>query len=209
MNITIIGASSGIGLITVRQALAKGHQVTTLSRNLATIPDHPSLKKISGTATSVEDVKIVIAIADAVIVTIGKSKDKAPTLFPDTAKALITAFNELRLNVPLIVITGFGAGDSLQYNNSLLIRIVIGMILKKEYRYKTEMEKMLSESNLKWEVVRPGMLTNGAFTGNYKVIPELYKGMKVNKISREDVSAFLLSEAENPTRLYKYVTITS
>lgn len=208
MNITIIGASSGIGLITARQALAKGYQVTTLSRNLDTIPDHPSLVKISGTATSVKDVKEAVSMADAVIVTIGKSKDKAPALFPDTAKALITAFSELQLTVPLIVITGFGAGDSLRYNSSLLVSIVIGMILKKEYVYKTEMEKMLSESTLKWEVVRPARLTNGSFTGKYRIIPELYKGMKVKKISRADVADFLLGQAELPTMLYQHVTLT-
>src|SRR4051812_45550057 len=102
MNITIIGASSGIGLLTVKQALARGHHVTTLSRKIHTIPDHPSVSKITGTATSSEDLKKAISGADAVIITIGKSKDKAPTLFPDTAYALIKAADELQLNIPFI-----------------------------------------------------------------------------------------------------------
>jgi putative NADH-flavin reductase len=124
MNIAIIGASSGVGLHTVKQALERGHHVTTLSRRLHTIPDHPLINKVRGTATDIADVKKVITGADAVIITIGKSKDKAPTLFPDTTRALITAAKGL--SIPFIIITGFGAGDSLQYSNNLLLKIILG-----------------------------------------------------------------------------------
>lgn len=208
MNIAIIGASSGLGLETVKQALAKGHQVNTLSRNTATLPEHPNLIKLSGTATSVNDLKQVISGTNTIIITIGKSKDKAPTLFPDTARALIKATDELRINVPVIVITGFGAGNSLAYSNSLFIKLVTGVLLKEEYAWKTKMEQLLAASNLQWEVVRPGMLTNGPLTKIYKAIPKIYKGIKVKKISRADVADFMLNQAEEPTLLYNYVTLT-
>ncbi len=62
---------------------------------------------------------------------------------------------------------------------------------------------------MKWEIVRPGMLTNGALTKSYKALPKLEKGIKVGKISRSDVAHFLLKEAENPKMLYKYVALTN
>jgi putative NADH-flavin reductase len=203
MNITIIGASSGIGLLTLNQALANGHHVTTLSRNISTLPDHPSLIKISGTATSTTDLKNATTHADAVIITIGQHKDKQATLFTNTGRALTA----LQLKIPVIIVTGFGAGDSQPYFG-FLFRLILRILLKKEYADKTKMENMLAGSQLQWEIVRPGMLTNGPLTGKYKAISALYRGMKITSISRADVADFLLTQAEHPTLLHKYVTLT-
>jgi putative NADH-flavin reductase len=203
MNITIIGASSGIGLLTVQQALTKGHHVTTLSRNINTIPEHPSLIKVSGSATSTADLMKVTAHADVVIITIGQSKKKQPTLFADTGRALIA----LQLKIPVIIVTGFGAGESLPYN-SFIFRFILSTLLKKEYADKTKMEQMLANSSLQWEIVRPGMLKNTPHTGKYKAIDELYHGMRMKYISRADLADYLLTEAEQQSHLYKYVTLT-
>lgn len=203
MNITIIGASSGIGLLTVKQALEKGHHVTTLSRNIDTLPEHPSLTKVSGSATSSTDLKKVTAQADIIIITIGQHKNKQIALFAETGKALI----HLQLKVPVLIVTGFGAGESKPYNQ-LLFRLIIGTMLKKEYEDKTNMEKMLAGSSLKWQIVRPGMLTNGPITEKYKVMSELYRGMKVKNISRADVAHFLLRQAESPAMIHQYITLT-
>jgi putative NADH-flavin reductase len=203
MNITIIGSSSGIGLLTVKQALAKGHHVTTLSRSVQTLPAHPSLATISGSATSTADLIKATTHAAAVIICIGQSKARQATLFTDTGRALIA----LQLKIPIIIITGFGAGDSQPYN-SFLFRLILGTMMKKEYADKTQMENMLAGSQLQWEIVRPGMLTNGPLTGKYQSISQLYRGMKVKPISRADVADFLLSQAEHPTLLHQYVTLT-
>lgn len=208
MKITIIGASAGIGLATVQQALAQGYHVTALSRETATIPDHALLTKINGNATMVADLKKAIEGADAVLITIGTKNKKPNTLFSDTAKALVKAGTELNLQAPVLVITGFGAGDSKPYLG-FFMRTVIGLFLKHQYINKTLMEEIIAGSKLKWEIVRPGMLGDGAFTGKYKVMPALQKGMQVGKIRRADVADFLLKQAAHPTLLGKYVTLSN
>ena len=200
MKITIIGASAGIGLATVQQATAKGHEVTALSTNTVTIPDHPLLTKMNGSATSIADMKRAMTGADAVLITIGTKNKKPNTLFSDTARALVQAATELNLKAPVLVITGFGAGKSSVYS-SLFMRIVIRLFLKNQYIDKTLMEDIIAHSPLNWEMVRPGMLSNGPLTKNYRVLPTLHKGMKIEKISRLDVADFLLKEAENPMLL--------
>ena len=55
---------------------------------------------------------------------------------------------------------------------------------------------MLATSEVNWTVVRPGFLTNGGRTGEYRVITDL-KGAKFGKISRADVADFMVSELEN------------
>lgn len=207
MKMTIIGAGAGIGLQSVLQALAKGHSVTALSSDTATIPDHPLLTKINGSATSVADLKLAIKYADAVLITVGTKNKKATTLFSDIAKALITAADELNFSAPIITITGFGAGESKNYL-SFFMRSVITLFLKEQYIDKTLMEELISKSTMNWEIVRPGMLTNGILTKSYKALPKLEKGMHVGKISRNAVADFLLNEAENPKYLKKYVALT-
>ncbi len=208
MNIAIIGAGAGIGFESVTQALKKGHTVTALSTNTDQLPNHPQLIKINGSATSTVDLKNAIRGTDAVLITVGTKNKKATTLFSDIANTLIKVGNELNFSSPVLIITGFGAGESKGYL-SFFMRTVISLFLKEQYVNKTLMEELITKSNLKWEIVRPGMLTEGDLTSSYKVLPKLQKGMKVGKISRADVAHFLITEAENPKMLYQYVALTN
>jgi len=208
MNIAIIGAGAGIGLESVNQALEKGHTVTALSTNTNHITDHPNLIKINGSATSPIDLKKAIKNSEAVLITVGTKNKKATTLFSDIAKTLINVTDELNFSPPILVITGFGAGESKNYL-SFFMRTVISLFLKDQYINKTEMEELITKkSSLKWEIIRPGMLTKGSATSSYKVLSGLKKGMKVGKVSRANVAKFLIDEAENQRFLHQYVALT-
>lgn len=208
MNIAIIGAGAGIGLQSVMQALQKGHTVTALSRNTDQLPNHPNLIKINGNATSAVDLKNAIQGSYAVLITVGTKNKKATTLFSDIAHTLIKVSIDLDFSSPVLVITGFGAGESKGYL-SFFMRTVISLFLKEQYINKTTMEELITKSTLKWEIIRPGMLTNGDASSSYKVLSALQKGMKVGKVSRADVAQFLIAEAENPQYLYQYVALTN
>lgn len=208
MNIAIIGAGAGIGLESVVQALKKGHSVTALSTKTDQIPDHTNLIKINGSATSPLDLEQSIKNADVVLITVGTKNKKATTLFSDIANTLIMVAHEIGFSKPVLVITGFGAGESKGYL-SFFMRTVISLFLKDQYSNKTLMEELITKSALKWEIIRPGMLSNGELTQNYKVLPRLQKGMKVGKISRADVAHFLINEAENQKTLRQYITLTN
>ena len=142
------------------------------------------------------------------LITIGTKSKKATTLFSDTGRALIKAAAELNFAGPVLVVTGFGIGASGEYL-SLLMRLVVKGLLKEQSADKTRLQELLVSSPLKWEVVQPGMLTNGPLTKAYKVALPLYKGIRVRKISRADVADFLLREAEKPTMLYQYPVLSS
>lgn len=208
MNIAIIGAGAGIGLQSVTQALKKGHTVTALSTNTNQLPNHPKLIKINGSATSPIDLKNAIKGADAVLITVGTKNKKATTLFSDIAKILIKVTDDLNFSAPVLIITGFGTGESKKYLG-FFMRTVISLFLKEQYVNKTIMEELITKSNMKWEIIRPGMLTNAEAAPSYKALSQLQKGIKVGKISRVDVADFLVTEAENPKRLYQYVTLTN
>lgn len=208
MNIAIIGAGAGIGLESVNLALKNGHNVMALSTNTDRIPNHPNLIKINGSATSSTDLKNAIKSSDVVLITVGTKNKNANTLFSDIANTLVSVTDDLKFSSPILVITGFGAGESKKYL-SFFMRTVISLFLKDQYVNKTKMEDIITKSKMKWEIIRPGMLTNKEAESAYKTITKLEKGMKVGKISRADVAKFLISEAENPTKIFQYVTLTN
>ncbi|OQW34027.1 MAG: hypothetical protein A4E19_19085 [Nitrospira sp. SG-bin1] len=207
MNLTIIGASAGVGLQATRLALEKGHEVATLSRRFVPISDQPKLRRVQGSATNPSDVSAAVQGAEAILVTLGVKSPFATTLFSDSARVLLHTIREMGSSPTLLVLTGFGAGDSWGYN-SFPMKLMFTLLLKKVYADKNEQERIIAGAYPRWEIVRPGRLTNGAMTGRYRVLDNLLEGMKVGAISRADVAHFMVVQAENPTYLGKYPALT-
>jgi putative NADH-flavin reductase len=207
MKITIIGASAGVGLEVTRLALKKGHDVTTLSRRIVPIPDQAKLTRVQGSATNPNDVRAAVNGAEAILIALGVKSPFATTLFSESARILLQVLRETNSAPTLIVLTGFGAGDSWSYN-SLPLRIFFTLLLKAVYADKSEQERLIVGGNPRWEIVRPGRLTNGTMTGRYRTLDNLVEGMKVGAISRSDVAHFMIAQAEYPTYLGKYVALT-
>ncbi len=208
MNITIIGASGGIGLETVKRGLNRKHTITTLSRSEIKIEEKKSLRMIIGDATNKTDLLNSIQNAEAIIVTLGTAKNmKSTTLFSDFAKLIVEINRENKIEIPFIFVTGFGAGESENYV-SWLIKLFLNYLLKDVYADKTKMEEIITDSNLNWTVVRPGRLLDKALTEKYRVENKLYKGINIGGINRADVADFLIKQAENQTELKKYIGLS-
>lgn len=209
MHIAIIGASAGVGLACVERALARGHQVTALSRSAANYPQHPQLSIVQGSATHVADLVKATEQADAVLVTIGTGKStKATTLYTDAAKALIQLQQINNTKIPFIILTGFGAGESGNYHNWIM-HLVFRFILKAVYANKTAMEQLIAASAINWEFVRPGLLTNKLLSEQYRIETRYYKGMAIGSIGRDDVADFMVKQAEQPTLLGQYAALSN
>jgi putative NADH-flavin reductase len=207
MKIAVIGASAGIGLQVTSLALQKGHEVTTLSRRIVPLPDHAKLRRVQGSATNPKHVRAAVEGADAILVTLGVKSPFATTLFSDSARVLLQVLQESGSSPTLLVLTGFGAGESWNYN-SFLMKIFFTVLLKAVYMDKGEQERLVAGAYPRWEIVRPGRLTNGNMTGHYRVLDGLVEGMNVGAISRADVAHFMVAQAEHPTYLGKYPALT-
>lgn len=209
MNITIIGASAGVGLETVKRALDRKHNVTTLSRSEINLPSNSNLAMLKGSATNKDILKKVIEKAEAVIVALGTGKSMKPTtLYSDFAKLLVEVQAETNTQIPFILVTGFGAGESEQYNG-FIMKLFFKFLLKDVYADKTKMEEIIINSKLKWEIVRPGLLKDKALTEKYRIENKLFKGINIGSINRSDVADFLVKQAEKPTEINKYVSLSN
>lgn len=145
--------------------------------------------------------------SDAIIITVGQGNSlKATTLFTDAATALLQALTELKVQLPSVVLTGFGAGDSapyLSFPKNLLFRFLLNDV----YANKTAMETQITTNYPHWVIVRPGTLTDKPPTGNYRILNQLAKGMDVGAISRADVADYLIGQAQHPFMPGHYVSI--
>lgn len=209
MNITIIGASAGVGFETVKRALDRNHNVTALSRSKINLTSTPNLTTLRGSATNKDDLKKSIENADAVIVALGTGKSmKSTTLYSDFAKLLVEVQNETNSQIPFIVLTGFGAGKSGKYNG-FIMKLFFKFLLNDVYSDKTKMEEIITTSKMKWEIVRPGLLKDKPLTEKYRIETKLFTGINIGGINRADVADFLVKQAENPTEIDKYVSLSN
>lgn len=209
MHITVIGASAGVGLEAVKRALQRQHKVTTLSRTEIQISDLSNLNIIKGSATNRADVLQSLQGADAVIVALGTGNSmKATTLYSDFATLLVEVMEKKDIQIPVIILTGFGAGDSGKYNN-FAMKLFFRFLLKEVYEDKTKMEEIIAASGLQWEIVRPGILNDKPLTEKYRIEATLYEGINIGSIHRADVADFMVKQAENPTYLHQYISLSN
>jgi putative NADH-flavin reductase len=198
-TLLVIGASQGIGLETVKCALARGHRVRAFARGAAGIPiDDAGLSKIAGDALDAAAVGAAAAGADAVIQTLGAPKTAlavfaGTTLFSKATRILIDAMRAAGVR-RLVAVTGIGAGDSRGHGGFLYDALMFPLVLKRIYDDKDVQEQMIRASGLEWTIARPGLLTGGAATGRMRVLAEA-KDWQVGSVTRADVAEFLVREA--------------
>jgi putative NADH-flavin reductase len=194
MHILIIGASRGIGRQLLKQSLQAGHAVTAMARQVQELPGQQEhLRAISGDILDEAAVREAMTGQEAVCLTIGVGITLKPvTVFSQGTKNVLAAMAEYGVR-RLICITGIGAGDSKGHGGFLYDRIFKPLLLKTIYEDKDRQEALIKASDTDWTIVRPGFLTNGPLTGQYRVITDL-SGITAGKISRADVAHFLLRE---------------
>lgn len=209
MNILIVGATRGIGRQLLEQALTFGHTVTALVRNPQKLAiQRERLKIIKGDILDSNSVALAMAGQDAVCCTMGV---KIPwirvTVFSEGTKNLLQAMKKTQVK-RLVCVTGIGAGDSKGHGGFLYDYIFLPLLLKPIYADKDRQESLIKASDVDWTIVRPGFLTNGPLTENYRILTNM-TGVTAGRISRADVAHFMLKELESKQYLRQAPLLTS
>ena len=205
-TILVIGASRGIGLETVKAALAAGHTVRALARSAASIPlNDARLQKITGDALSRASLDTALAGTDAVVQSLGVASLKdlifGTTLFSASTRVLVDAM-QASSTKRLIAVTGAGAGNSRGRSGFVYDNIMFPILLQRIYADKDIAEGIIAKSGLDWTIARPGALTNGAATKRYKVLPDM-SDWRGGSISRADVADFLVRQVTDRSMIGK------
>jgi putative NADH-flavin reductase len=209
-HVLIIGASKGIGLETLKTALAAGHRVRAFSRSADRIEVvDPNLEKRCGDALNEADIAEALDGIDVVVQTLGVSASdlfRPVNLFSDATRVLV--FNMQRCGVKrLIAVTGFGAGESRNAISCLQI-IPFRLFLGRAYDDKDLQERIIKNSHLDWTIVRPGILNNGPTSDRYKILikPSQWRN---GAISRSDVADFIVRSIDGNEYIHQAPVLVS
>jgi len=196
-RILVIGGTAGIGLETVKLALARGHSVSAMSRRPERLDlSHDNLKLIKGDVLDAGSVSRALENQDIVIFSVGMAPTREPvTLFSQGAKNVLAAMRGNNIE-RILLVSGIGAGDSRGHGGFFYDNIMQPLLLKTIYEDKDRSEQLIRDSALQWTIVRPGFLDDTASKAQYRVVEDL-TGVKSGDISRADVAHFMISSAES------------
>jgi len=169
MKLLILGATGGIGLEIVRQAIDGGHQVTALVRTperLKEFGDH--LTVIQGDVLNGGEIERALEGQDAVLSGFGAREPRSKAdadLLRRFAVALTGAMLHAKIRRLVAVSVAFLFKDSIIPPTYLFGRLFFRDVLIDA----SGMEDIFRKSELDWTILRPPQLTDKPPTGKYRV----------------------------------------
>ena len=158
-RLLILGGTGRAGQALVREALARGHEVTALARD-PSVREPLAREQLVVRAGDMRDVSVLEALVaeghDAVLSTLGIFQKSPGTPLADMTLPMIRLLEE---HGPrrIVVMSSLGAGDSRGQGN-LVVQYVTRVVLRHVLVDKSEQERHLAESSLDWTVLRPPRL---------------------------------------------------
>lgn len=207
MNITIFGASGRTGKALAVQALAQGHQVTAHLRSEARGDALPAkLRKVTGAIDDPAVLADALVGADAVISALGTTIRKRNTVLSDITRGVVAAMEEAGVK-RFVCISSLGVGDSYAQVTGFFMRTLIKTLGKEIWADKLRQEQVIAASSVDYVIVRPGGLTDKYGSGSWRAIDASENVQGTQMIPREDVAAFCLKEAAQPSLSRKTITL--
>jgi len=195
MRVVVLGATGGTGLEIVRRSLARGHSVTAFVRSADRLNAFRNQVDIrQGDLLNIAELGAIIKEHDAVLSGFGPRQPLLKSdahLLEQFAKALTAAMECAAVKRVVVISTAFLFKDSVIPPTHLIGRLLFPDVVSDS----AAMERVFVQSNLDWTIVRPPQLTDGPFTGKYRVrlghLPRF--GFKV---SRGDVADFFVESLD-------------
>jgi len=194
MKIVVFGASRGVGLKVVEQALAAGHMVTAFVRTPSKFTvQHPNLTVCQGDAMDAAAVEKAIAGQDAVVSALGPTRPPIPGMMETSAKNIVAAMKKHGVR-RLVSTTGAGVRQPEDQPKLAdhLIGFLLSLLAKNVVLDSTANVKVIQSSDLDWTIVRFPRLLDGELTGNYHF--GFVSKDSSTQLARADAAASILQE---------------
>jgi putative NADH-flavin reductase len=206
MKLLVLGATGGTGLEIVKRAIERGHSITALVRSperLKEFRDRITVKQ--GDLLNTDDLEQAIQGQDAVLSAFGPRVPIAEAdanLLHRFAIALTSAMHRAQVRRVVVESVAFLFKGSIFPPVYLLGRLFFPGVVADT----SAMERVFSQSELDWTMVRPPQLTDRPFTGKYRV-QEGHLPLFGFKISRADVADYMIQAVENRSTIRKIVGV--
>lgn len=208
MKIVVFGASRGVGLEVVKQALAGGHQVVAFVRSPEKFTmTHPNLTMFKGDGMDPKAAEMAIAGQEAVVSALGPTPPPVPHMMETSAKNIV---NGMKKHGVRRLVSTAGAGVRQPEDQPKFIDRFIGVLLsllaKDVVLDSAENVKVIQTSDLDWTVVRFPRLMDDEHTGRYQV--GYVSQRPGTQISRADAADFVLKELSEGKWLRKLPVVS-
>lgn len=202
-KLLILGATGGTGRLIVRDAVARGFDVTVLVRSAEKAQDLTGAKLVIGDARDEAVLRQALHGRDAVVSALGTpaSPFREVRLLSSATRALISAMKHEHVS-RLVCITGMGAGDSVGHGGFVFDHLIFPLLLRKVYADKNRQEALVRDSGLDWVLVRPAILHDKPARGATRALTDL-SSFHGGRISRAEVARFVLDQVCDPTWLHR------
>jgi putative NADH-flavin reductase len=221
MKITIFAATGGIGRLAMEQAIAAGHDVTAVARNVASLP--ASVRAVTADLLTADPATLQDALdgADAVFSGLGPRKQADAGVTSRGTETIVRAMKAAgtrRIVVvsaaPIGTVRAPGRPNPPKHDpgDGFFMRHVGNVIAKtlfgQHYEDLAVMEDRLRDSGMDWTIVRPPRLTDKPVTGAYRTAygRNLRGGVLV---SRADVAHLMLGVLSRPETIGKIIGIAN
>ncbi|MDX2642441.1 NAD(P)-dependent oxidoreductase [Streptomyces sp. NPDC001902] len=208
MDVTVFGATGGIGRQIVRQALAAGHHVTAVVRDPARLPVTGSgLEVVTASLTDPEPLRAAVAGRDAVLSGLGPRRRKDAGIATEVTRPVLRAMEAEGVR-RFVAVSAAPLGPVPQ-DETLLGRItapVVSGLLRPVYDDLRAMEEEMRRSATDWTAVRPPKLSDKPLTGVYRTAlnANLRGGLT---IGRADVAHAMLAVVDDAATLKQAVGV--
>lgn len=194
MKLVVFGASRGVGLKVIEQALEANHVVTAFVRSPEKFgAKHANLIVFKGDSMDAAAVEKAIAGQDAVISSLGPTRPPVPRMMEISAQNIVTAMEKHRVDR---LVSTTGAGVRQPEDEPKFVDLFIGFLLHllaKDVVFDSAQNvKTIQASNVSWTIVRFPRLMDGEHTRKYQV--GFVSKNSGTQISRADAADFILKE---------------
>jgi putative NADH-flavin reductase len=221
MNITIFGATGGVGRHLVDQAVDAGHAVTAVVRNPDAVTRDVRIVRADLADPAPALLESAVSGADGVLSALGpRSKaDALAHVVTRSTEAVIRAMKETdarrlvvisAVPVPTVPSTARPNPPKNDPTDGFVMRTVLNPIVKAVFKTTyldlSEMEDAVSSSGLDWTIVRPPRLLDKPLTKVYRTSAEgnLPGG---RAISRADLAHCMLATLTQPATIGQAVRV--
>ncbi|NUS05767.1 MAG: SDR family oxidoreductase [Nonomuraea sp.] len=208
MKLTVFGATGGTGQCLVDQALAEGHHVTAVVRDVSRLPQagHPRLDPVVADAMDPEAISAAVTGRDAVVSALGPRPGGGGSVCADGARAIITAMRAAGSR-RLVVVTASGhivdKGDGPA--SRLLVKPLLRRFLREGFADFARTDEVVRASGLDWTIMRPPRLTDGA-RRSYRTSIDLNVRGGIT-IARADLAHAILATLADPATVGHSVSL--
>ena len=191
MRLFVLGATGRTGRSLVAQALSRGHAVTAFGRSAPQIEMSKNFRAVIGNPMRPDEFAEALAGHDAVLSALGARGLGVTSVLLDSARASIEAMQ--RVGMRRLIVISSSLVDS---RAGWIALIAARTLLRHIANDQRAMETLLTQTDLDWTILRPGLLSNGMVTGRYTVTP-VSAGIPTSRaVSRQDLAHMLLDTVE-------------